>query len=265
MTTTAVKQKGQTISDDEVQALNTRFETASPQEILRWADSYFGNRGAQMSSFGLEDVALTDMYWRITPNVRVMTLETGRLPTETYTLMDQIKLRYDIEIEAFYPKYDAVDGMVQEHGFNLFYKSIDNRKLCCGVRKVEPLNRALNTLDAWVTGLRRDQGMARGQIQIIEWDGAHNNYKVNPLANWSFDQVQAYVKAHNVPYNELHDKGYPSIGCAPCTRSIKPGEDLRAGRWWWESDPNAKECGLHVVQKADGTHKTVRAKTSSAH
>lgn len=265
MTTTATKQKGQTISSEEVKALNTRFETASPQEILRWVDSYFGNRGAQMSSFGLEDVALTDMYWRITPNVRVMTLETGRLPTETYTLMDQIKLRYDIEIEAFYPKYDAVDGMVQEHGFNLFYKSIDNRKLCCGVRKVEPLNRALNTLDAWVTGLRRDQGMARGQIQIIEWDGAHNNYKVNPLANWAFDQVQAYVKANNVPYNELHDKGYPSIGCAPCTRAIKPGEDLRAGRWWWESDPNAKECGLHVVQKADGTHKTVRAKANPAH
>ncbi|MBI4304948.1 MAG: phosphoadenylyl-sulfate reductase [Chloroflexi bacterium] len=261
--TTVVQQLGQTISAEELKALNRRFESASPQEILRWADSYFGPRAAIMSSFGLEDVALTDMYWRINPKVRVMTLETGRLPTETYTVMDQIKGRYDLEIEAFYPEYGAVADMVAQHGFNLFYKSVDFRKMCCGVRKVAPLNRALATLDAWVTGLRRDQGMARGLIQIVEWDAPHNNYKINPLANWNFEQVREYVRDFKVPYNELHDKGYPSIGCAPCTRAIKPGEDLRAGRWWWENDPNAKECGLHVVQKADGSYSVGHARNGA--
>ncbi len=238
------------ISDRELATLNERFETASPQEILRWASSRFGQRAAQMSSFGLEDVALYDMFWRIDPKARLMTLDTLRLPTETYTVMDRTRARYDSEIEAFAPDMEAVAEMVKEHGYNLFYKSIENRKLCCGIRKIEPLNRALSGLDAWITGLRRDQGMDRGSIGIVEWDAAHHNYKINPLANWNFQQVQAYVDEHRVPYNELHDKGYPSIGCDPCTRAVSPGEDLRAGRWWWETDPDAKECGLHVVEKA---------------
>ncbi len=238
------------ITDTELAEINERFESAAPADILKWVDERFGQKAAQMSSFGLEDVALFDMYWRINPKARVMTLDTLRLPTETYTLFDQTRLRYRVDIEAFYPDLDSVAQMVKEKGFNLFYKGVENRKLCCGIRKVEPLNRALNSLDAWITGLRRDQGMERGSIDIIEWDEPHQNYKVNPLANWSFDQVQEYVKANNVPYNELHDKGYPSIGCAPCTRAIKPGEDLRAGRWWWEADPDAKECGLHIVETA---------------
>lgn len=238
------------ITDTELAEINERFESAAPADILKWVDERFGQKAAQMSSFGLEDVALFDMYWRINPKARVMTLDTLRLPTETYTLFDQTRLRYRVDIEAFYPDLDSVAQMVKEKGFNLFYKGVENRKLCCGIRKVEPLNRALNSLDAWITGLRRDQGMERGSIDIVEWDEPHQNYKVNPLANWSFDQVQEYVKANNVPYNELHDKGYPSIGCAPCTRAIKPGEDLRAGRWWWEADPDAKECGLHIVETA---------------
>ena len=238
------------LTEQELATFGERFESASPQEILRWADSRFGERLAVMSSFGLEDVAVVDMLWRINPRARVMTLDTLRLPTETYTLMDRIKGRYEIGIEAFTPDMEAVADMVGEHGYNLFYKAVDNRKLCCGIRKVEPLNRALSDLDAWITGLRRDQGMARGETQIVEWDGAHSNYKINPLANWSFDQVREYVDEYEVPYNELHDKGFPSIGCAPCTRAIEPGEDLRAGRWWWESDPDAKECGLHVVERA---------------
>jgi phosphoadenosine phosphosulfate reductase len=238
------------ITDTELTEINERFESAAPADILKWVDERFGQRAAQMSSFGLEDVALFDMYWRINPKARVMTLDTLRLPTETYTLFDQTRLRYRVDIEAFYPDLDSVANMVKENGFNLFYKGVENRKLCCGIRKVEPLNRALNSLDAWITGLRRDQGMERGSIDIVEWDEPHQNYKVNPLANCSFDQVQEYVKANNVPYNELHDKGYPSIGCAPCTRAIKPGEDLRAGRWWWEADPDAKECGLHIVETA---------------
>ncbi|MCH8222289.1 MAG: phosphoadenylyl-sulfate reductase [Chloroflexi bacterium] len=246
MTTTVSKQ----MSDQELATLNERFESASPQEIVRWTDGRFGSELVLMSSFGLEDVAVFDMFWRINPRARVMTLDTLRLPTETYTLMDRIKARYETEIEAFTPDMDSVQEMVRKEGYNLFYKSIENRKLCCGIRKVEPLNRALNSVDAWITGLRRDQGMARGEIKIVERDEAHGNYKISPLANWDFDQVRAYVDENSVPYNELHDKGYPSIGCLPCTRAIEPGEDLRAGRWWWELDPDAKECGLHVVEKA---------------
>ena len=140
--------------------------------------------------------------------------------------------------------------MIKERGFNLFYKGIANRKTCCAVRKVDPLNNALEGVDAWITGLRRDQGMDRGSIDIVEWDEQHGNYKVNPLANWTFEQVRDYVDANKVPYNELHDRGYPSLGCAPCTRAIEPDEDIRAGRWWWEADPDAKECGLHIVEAA---------------
>ena len=136
--------------------------------------------------------------------------------------------------------------MVKEKGFNLFYRGVENRKMCCGVRKVEPLNRALMGLDAWVTGLRRDQGMNRGDTAIVEWEPDRGRYKINPLSNWGLDQVWDYVRQNDVPYNELHDKGFPSIGCAPCTRAVAPGEDPRAGRWWWEADPNAKECGLHI-------------------
>ncbi len=244
-------QQSQEITDQELATLNERFESASPQEILRWADDRFGGEVAQMSSFGLEDVALFDMFWRINPKARVMTLETFRLPTETYTVMDRTSARYDVSIERFYPDNDAIEEMVRSEGQNLFYKSIDNRKLCCGVRKVEPLNRALNSVGAWITGLRRDQGMARGEIQIVERDEAHDNFKINPLATWSFDKVKEYTDENSVPYNELHDEGWPSIGCLPCTRAVEPGEDMRAGRWWWELDPDAKECGLHVVEKAE--------------
>jgi phosphoadenosine phosphosulfate reductase len=238
------------LSDHELADLNARFEDASPSDILRWVDQRFGRTAVQMSSFGLEDVALFDMYWRVNPRARLLTLDTWRLPTETYTVMDQVKLRYKVDIEVFQPDPEAVARMVAEKGFNLFYRGRANRIECCHIRKVEPLERALASADAWITGLRRDQGMDRGNIAIVEWDEAHGNYKVNPLANWTFEQVRQYVDEHNVPYNELHDKGYPSIGCAPCTRAVQPGEDPRAGRWWWESDPNAKECGLHIVAPA---------------
>jgi phosphoadenosine phosphosulfate reductase len=238
----------------ELAEVNARLEGATPSQVLQWVDQRFGSRAAQMSSFGLEDVALSDMYWRINPKARIMTLDTWRLPTETYTVMDQIKLRYKVNIEVFQPDPEAVRAMVSAKGFNLFYRGRENRVECCHVRKVEPLNRALADMDAWITGLRRDQGMERGKIAIVEWDEPHQNYKVNPIANWTFAQVQEYVAQHRVPYNELHDKGYPSIGCAPCTRAVQPGEDPRAGRWWWESDPNAKECGLHIVQPAFRLH-----------
>lgn len=246
----ALKDISKRLSDKELAELNERLEPAHPSETLQWVNETFGQDAAQMSSFGLEDVALYDIYWNTNHDARVMTLDTLRLPTETYTLFDQSQLRYKIKIETFYPDLEAVKTMVKEKGFNLFYKGVENRKLCCHVRKVEPLNAALSGLSAWITGLRRDQGMDRGSIDIVEWDDAHQNYKVNPLANWTFEQVRAYVDENKVPYNELHDKGYPSLGCAPCTRAVEPGEDIRAGRWWWEADPDAKECGLHIVEAA---------------
>lgn len=238
-------------SEAELASINERLEADTTEDVLKWVDETFGNKAAQMSSFGLEDQALFHIYWTVNHDARLMTLDTLRLPTETYSLFDQTKLRYGVVVEFFYPDMNAVIDMVKERGNNLFYKGVANRKFCCGVRKVEPLGRALSGLEAWITGLRRDQGMDRGGIDIIEWDAAHSNYKVNPLANWSFEQVREFVDENKVPYNEMHDMGYPSLGCAPCTRAIEHGEDIRAGRWWWEGDPDAKECGIHVVAPAE--------------
>ncbi len=235
---------------EKLAKINERLESATPQDVLLWAHEELGDDVALMSSFGLEDMALLDMFWRITPDARVMTLDTLRLPTETYPLFDQATARYGIKIEAFYPDMDAVREMIEERGYNLFYKDVQSRKKCCGVRKVEPLGRALESVNGWITGLRRDQGMERSVIDIVEWDDAHDAYKINPLANWTFGQVRAYIAEHSVPYNELHDRGFPSLGCAPCTRAVEPGQDIRAGRWWWEADPDAKECGLHIVEVA---------------
>ncbi|NQW21756.1 MAG: phosphoadenylyl-sulfate reductase [Chloroflexi bacterium] len=237
----------QRFSEAELDKINEILESGPTENILKWVDITFGNKAAQMSSFGLEDQVLFHIYWGVNSKARLMTLDTLRLPTETYSLFDQTKLRYGVDVEFFYPNMDTVAEMVKENGNNLFYKGRSNREFCCGVRKVEPLARALSGLGAWVTGLRRDQGMERGSINIVEWDEAHSNYKINPLAKWTFEQVQAFVRENEIPYNELHDNGYPSLGCAPCTRAIKPGEDIRAGRWWWEADPNAKECGIHTV------------------
>ena len=239
------------LSAEEVRRLNSDFEGKEPQEMLAWALERFHPRIALASSFGAEDVALTDMLWRINSEARIFTLDTLRLPTETYTVMDQIQSRYGLKLEVMYPDMDRVRPMVEEHGFNLFYKAVEMRQLCCGIRKVEPLERAMSDLDAWVTGLRRDQVTTRAGVQRVEIDEAHGNrIKINPLADWSWEQVWEYIHRYQVPYNELHDKGYPSIGCAPCTRAVLLGEDQRAGRWWWEGDPNAKECGLHVVESA---------------
>ena len=223
-----------------------QLESKSAEEVLRWAFDQFQPRLALASSFGAEDVALIDMMVKLDPKARVFTLDTGRLNQETYDVMDKIRDKYRITIEVVFPKAEAVEAMVRERGLNLFYHSIENRKLCCGIRKVEPLNRVLADLDAWITGLRRDQVVTRASVKKAALDQDHGGIvKLNPLADWTWDQVMGYVKRHGVPYNVLHDQGYPSIGCAPCTRAVKPGEDLRAGRWWWEQ-PEQKECGLHV-------------------
>jgi phosphoadenosine phosphosulfate reductase len=181
---------------------------------------------------------------------RLFTLDTGRLNQETYDCMDAIRERYGVQVEVFFPDAEGVEQMVRENGLNLFYNSVELRKLCCGVRKVEPLNRALKNLDAWMTGLRREQAATRGDIRKIELDKDHGNIvKINPLVDWSTDDVWEYIRKNDVTYNRLHKQGYPSIGCAPCTRAVKPGEDLGAGRWWWEN-PDTKECGLHVSAEA---------------
>ena len=234
------------LNGKQVEKLAEDFENKTPPETLKWALDQFHPRIALASSFSLEDGVITDMLSKINPKFRVFTLDTGRLNQETYSLIDRIRARYDVPIEVYYPDTASVEKMVREHGMNLFYESVDSRRRCCNVRKVEPLMRALSSLDAWITGLRREQSITRTAVKKIEIDEAHNNIvKINPLADWTEEMVWDYTKKNGIPHNLLYDKGYTSIGCEPCTRPIKPGEDIRAGRWWWES-ADKKECGLHV-------------------
>jgi phosphoadenosine phosphosulfate reductase len=236
---------GKRLTKDEVASANATLEKAPPQEVLTWALSTFG-RSISLAWSGAEDVAVLDMMHKIDPkSTRVFTLDTGRLNPETYELIDEVQAKYKVQVEIQFPDAAAVEKMVREKGINLFYRSLDNRKECCGVRKVEPLNRMLKSLDGWITGLRRTQAITRGKLAKVELDFQHDKIvKVNPLADWSTAQVFEYLQANRVPTNKLHAMGYPSIGCAPCTRAVKPGEDERAGRWWWEN-PESKECGLH--------------------
>lgn len=226
---------------------NEEFDRLTAQEILAWALKTFHPRIALACSFQAEESVLIDMLHAIRgSDFRIFTLDTGRLNQETYDCMDAIRERYGVRVEVFFPDAEAVERMAREHGLNLFYRSVDFRKLCCGIRKVEPLKRALKDLAAWMTGLRREQAVTRVSVPKVEIDSGNGGIvKVNPLAEWSEQQVWDYIRKNRLPYNKLHDQGYPSIGCAPCTRAIKPGEDIRAGRWWWEN-PESKECGLHV-------------------
>lgn len=210
------------------------------------------------SSLAAEDMVLTDLILRAKLPIGIFTLETGRLHAETLSVIDRIKETYGYDVALYRPEPAAVDAYVQQNGLNAFYDSIDLRKECCRIRKIEPLGRALAGNKAWVTGQRRAQSTTRAALDIQEDDPAHGMTKFNPLADWSEQDVWHYIRSNNVPYNSLHDKGYPSIGCEPCTRAIQPGEDVRAGRWWWEN-PDTKECGLHVV---DG--KLIRIKPVSA-
>jgi phosphoadenosine phosphosulfate reductase len=233
------------IARSELEDAARRADSWTPLEILGWALDHFHPRIAFASSFGVEDVAVIHMLWTLRRDARIFTLDTGRLPAETYAVMERIREKYAIAIEVYFPERPAVETLERERGFYSFRQSVDERKRCCGIRKVEPLGRALGTLEAWITGLRREQAVTRAAAGAVEVDPAHGGIvKVNPLIAWSERQVWDYVRAEGVPYNRLHDEGYPSIGCAPCTRAIRPGEDVRAGRWWWES-PETKECGLH--------------------
>lgn len=197
------------------------------------------------NSLGAEDVVIADLISKACPEIVNFVLDTGRLPEETLTLLAQVRETYpNLQVKVYYPESADVEAYVAENGINAFYESQDLRKGCCFVRKIKPLKRALSGQKAWITGLRREQSVTRDEIQFEEWDEGNNMHKLNPLADWSEKEVWAYIRAENVPYNALHDKHYPSIGCAPCTRSVTLGEDVRSGRWWWEN-PESKECGLH--------------------
>jgi len=198
------------------------------------------------SSLAAEDMVITDLILRAKLPITIFTLETGRLHAETVGMIDRIRETYAYEVVLYKPEAAAVASYVAANGLNAFYDSIEMRKECCRIRKVEPLKRALTGKQAWITGQRRAQSATRSELAMQEHDAAHGLQKFNPLADWSEDDVWHYIRSHQVPYNPLHEKGYPSIGCEPCTRAIEPGEDIRAGRWWWES-PDSKECGLHVV------------------
>jgi phosphoadenosine phosphosulfate reductase len=220
----------------------------SPEEILRWAAVFFGaGECALASSLGAEDQVIIDMVQQEKLQIPVFTLDTGRLPQETYDVLEATRKRYGIEVEVLFPETSAVEGMVTRYGPNLFYESVELRRECCRIRKVQPLKKKLLTLKAWICGLRREQSVTRTAIAPVEWDESFGLYKINPLAGMREATVWEYIRKHNVPFNILHDQGYPSIGCAPCTRAIKPGEDVRAGRWWWEI-PEHRECGLHREQ-----------------
>jgi phosphoadenosine phosphosulfate reductase len=208
------------------------------------------------TSFGAEDMVVLDLIHRHRLPIGIFTLDTGRLPDETYRLMQLAEERYGACVATYFPDANAVQGLVADHGVNGFYQSIDKRKACCAVRKLEPLGRALAGKRAWVTGLRAQQAVTRASLAPREFDAERGLEKFNPLADWTEDEVWSYIRAHDVPYNELHDRFYPSIGCAPCTRAITPGEDPRAGRWWWEL-PENKECGLHVQPAGAASRRTI--------
>ncbi len=234
------------MENGRIELLQAEIRDYSAAQLLIWAlDRFQHEEMALATSFGAEDQVITDMLGRIDPSVRIFTLDTGLLPPETLDVLRRTEGRYGIAIQVVRPDPTAVARLLQEHGPELYYESVEKRKLCCQMRKVEPLRKTLAGLKAWICGLRREQSVTRRSIRKIEWDEAFGLYKVNPLADWTEQQVWDYIKKNGVPYNALHDRGYPSIGCAPCTRAVQPGEDVRAGRWWWEN-PQHKECGLHV-------------------
>jgi phosphoadenosine phosphosulfate reductase len=228
--------------------------SASPAEILSWSVENFSPRLTVSCSFGNpEGLVLIDLLHRVAPGrFRVYTLDTGRLPQATYDLIDRVRDRYDVPVDVVFPDAGAVQAMVREHGMNLFYESLEKRQLCCRLRKVEPNRRYLADVDAHVTGLRRQQNVTRAGVAKLELEDGAQRVKVNPLVDWTSADVWDYVRKHGVPVNRLHTEGFPTIGCAPCTRAIRQGEDVRAGRWWWER-PETKECGMHAQTEEGGS------------
>ena len=232
------------MSEELVDRLNKELANKTTQEVVKYFLTHYKYSSALSSSLAVEDQVLTDIILKKYKSAKIFTLDTGRLHPETYDVMDATNLKYNIKIDVYFPNETDVQQLYKTQGVNGQYESIENRKTCCGIRKIEPLKRALKGLDIWFTGLRAAQSVTRTDIKLVEWDAGFNLIKVNALIDWNEDDVWNYIKENKIPYNKLHDKGFPSIGCAPCTRAVKDGEDIRAGRWWWEN-PEHKECGLH--------------------
>jgi len=232
--------------------LKNKIIDATPVETLQAIAAAYPGKVIFSTSFGWEDQVISHMIFKYNIPIQVFTLETGRLFPETYYVWNRTLEIYRKPILAYYPNQELLEEMVSTKGPNSFYDSVENRKQCCGIRKLEPLKRALSGNDVWITGIRAEQSLNRHDMQSIEWDEQNNLIKYHPIFSWSLEEVKAYIQENNIPYNPLHDRGFPSIGCAPCTRAVQPGEDFRAGRWWWE-DASKKECGLHthneVVEK----------------
>lgn len=223
---------------------NDELKEKSAGEVVAFFLQHYGEKIVLSTSLGLEDQVLTEMVMRVDRNVEVFTLDTGRLFPETYDLIARTNKHFGIRMKTYFPEPAKVEEMVANHGINLFYDGVEKRKMCCGIRKVAQLPRAFTGKEAWICGLRKDQSVSRFFNTLVEWDANNGLVKINPLISWTEPQVRAYIKDRKIPYNLLHDNGFPSIGCEPCTRAIEPGEDPRAGRWWWENEGH-KECGLH--------------------
>lgn len=236
----------------DLELLNNEYKDKSPFEIIKYVyDKIGASRVVLASSLSIEDQLLTDILLKIDSKARIFFIDTGRHFQSTYDLMERTMRRYHFKYEVYTPESQDLEPLIREYGPNLFYQSVDLRKKCCEIRKVKPLKRVLATVDGWICGLRREQSVTRENINIFEWDYVHSIYKINPIAFWTEDMVWDYIKKENIPYNSLYDKGFRSIGCQPCTRAVKPGEDVRSGRWWWE-DPDKKECGLHIQNNTSG-------------
>ena len=219
-----------------------------PLDIIRYIQDNFGTDAVFSTSFGIEDQVITHLIAQAGSKASIFTLETGRLFPETYYVWNRTLEKYKLPIKAYYPNTAAVEEMVNQKGPSSFYESVENRKECCYIRKIEPLHRAIRGFKVWITGIRADQSANREDMQSVEWDEANNIIKIHPIFHWTLSDVETFLKSNGIPYNPLHDKGFPSIGCQPCTRAVQPGDDFRAGRWWWE-DKSKKECGLHVTTK----------------
>lgn len=231
-----------------IESLNSRFKESGAKELLSWFLQEYRGRIAFSTSLGAEDQVITHMISTLPGKLFIFTLDTGRMFQETYDLIEVTRKKYHCNIQVCFPDAAGVEEMVKTRGVNLFYESVENRKRCCHVRKIQPLTRALQGMKVWITGLRREQSITRSDTPLVEWETEMDLIKVNPLVNWSNDEVWDYISRFHVPVNELHRKGYPSIGCMPCTRPVAPGEDIRSGRWWWEL-PQFRECGIHRKSK----------------
>lgn len=229
---------------DKAATLNRKFQDSTPEETLSWFAANFGGKIAFSTSFGAEDQVIAHIIAGLNNQLKIFTLDTGRLFQETYDLLDITQKKYKLNIDVYFPDATQVEDMVRSKGINLFYENIENRHLCCNIRKIAPLKRALEGMGAWITGMRKEQSVTRANADLVEWDPVYKIIKINPLVKWTSEMVWQYIQDWKIPVNNLHSHGYPSIGCFPCTRAINPGDDVRSGRWWWEL-PEHKECGLH--------------------